>query len=100
MHTLFVIYGRPQDEAAFRAHYETVHLPLVAQLPGLRSARHTYDVSGQGEGDTAFCVFQGLFDSRAALEAALSSDIGAKLAADAPNYATGGIRLLMFPTLD
>lgn len=99
MYALFVIYGRPENEAAFRDHYEKVHLPLAAQLPGLRSARHSYDVVGLLDGDTAFCVFQGLFDSRSALEAALASDIGARLAADAPNYATGGMRLLMFPTL-
>ncbi len=100
MHVLMAIYGQPRDPAAFRHHYETVHLPLVRQLPGLRTCTHSYAVGSFVPDENVFCVFQALFDSPEALTAAMQSEAGARLAADGPNYATGGMRLLTFPRME
>ena len=34
---LTVVYGRPEDPAAFDEHYANVHAPLAAKIPGLES---------------------------------------------------------------
>ena len=39
------LYPRPDDPQAFRDHYENIHLPLVAKLPGLRSLRYSFDLA-------------------------------------------------------
>ena len=98
MHMLMAIYGRPADPAAFKAHYEAVHLPIAERLPGVVDVVHTFDVTDVTGGD-AFCVFTAVFRSRADLEAAMASEIGQELERDVPNYATGGIRLLILPKL-
>lgn len=96
-HRLLVLYRPPADPAQFRDHYARVHLPLVQALPGLRASRHSYDVEGVGEASPFFCVFEAEFDDAAALAAAMRSPEGAAVAADVPNYATGGVQILHYP---
>jgi len=33
---LTVLYGPPQDPAAFDEHYENIHVPLAAQIPNVQ----------------------------------------------------------------
>lgn len=97
MHKMLVLYPPPTDPQAFREYYEGTHLPLAAKLPGLRAMRYSFDVSsGPGE-SPYFAVWEGDFDSAEAMTAALSSPEGQAVAADVPNYATGGAVVLNYP---
>jgi len=99
MHRLLVLYDKPTDPAHFKKHYEEVHLKLAAKLPGLRRWGFSYDVKGLDGSQAYFCVFEGVFDSEAAMFAALQSPEGAAVSADVPNYATGPVQLMHFPVL-
>ncbi|MHA4854861.1 EthD family reductase [Rhodococcus sp. MSC1_016] len=103
MHKLVVLYPEPTDKAAFRDYYETTHLPLAAKLPGLRDHRYSYDVHGVGGESPYFALFEAAFDSAADMQAALESEQGQAVAADVPNYATGGAQIIHYipePALD
>lgn len=96
MHKVLVLYPPPKDPAHFKKYYEEKHLPLAAQLPGLLSMRHTFSVEGVGAPSPYFCVFECEFANAAAFGTAMQSEAGQKLAADVPNYATGGSTVLHF----
>ena len=77
-----VIYDTPSDVYAFECHYNDVHLPLARQYPGLRR----YTRSHKPEvviGEPCYAVMMLDWDDMAALEAALGSEIGQRVAADA-----------------
>jgi uncharacterized protein (TIGR02118 family) len=68
---------------------------LVAQQPGLRDYRYSFDVAA-GEGESPYyCVFEADFDDAAALSARQSPE-GQAVRADVPNYATGGAVVLNY----
>jgi len=46
---------------------------------------------------TYFCVFEADFESEVALASALGSEVGQAVAADVPNYASGGVTMVHFP---
>ncbi len=96
MHRLLVAYPRPADPARFMDYYVGTHLPLARQLPGLIACRHAL-MHAVGPGEPAhYLIFEADFSSEAALMAALGSDIGAKVAADVPNYSPAGATLMHF----
>lgn len=97
MHRLLTLYPPPSDPDAFRAHFEGKHLPLVEKLPGLRGYSYGFDLVAVDRGESPyFCTFAGDFDDARALDAALASPAGEAVAADVPNYATGGVLLLRY----
>jgi uncharacterized protein (TIGR02118 family) len=98
MHKFVVLYNQPDDPEHFRSYYESTHIPLAAGLPGLKAWRYSFDVSSPGQEDPPyFCIFEGEFDSEAAMGEALSGEYGQKVGADVPNYATGGATILTYP---
>lgn len=76
--TLLALYRRPVggDDAlaAFRRRYHDEHLPLIRQVPGLRSV-HVARIERRliGE-DDLILIARMIFDDRAALDAALASE--------------------------
>ncbi|MCA1525322.1 EthD family reductase [Bradyrhizobium yuanmingense] len=95
MHCLTVLYPTPDDPSAFRAYYVDKHVPLAATLPSL--VRHHYAFPQRlGPGEAPFCIFQAFFSDAAAMDAALGSEIGRKVAADVPNYSPKGATLCHF----
>ncbi len=100
MHRLLTLYPQPSDPDAFRAHFESTHLPLVEKLPGLRGYGYGFELAAVAGGEPPyFCTFAGDFDDAQALDAALASPAGEAVAADVPNYATGGVILLRYDVL-
>jgi uncharacterized protein (TIGR02118 family) len=78
MTTLLVLYRRPDGGAdalaTFLHRYETEHLPLVAQTPGLRATR-IQRVDGALGGETDLVLVAAMdFDDRAALDTGLASE--------------------------
>jgi uncharacterized protein (TIGR02118 family) len=96
MYRITVLYPPPHDEAAFRRYYEETHLPLAAKLPGLRASAHAFNVEGVGTTSPYFCVWHGDFDNQEAMGKAMGSPEGQAVAADVPNYATGGAIVLHY----
>ncbi|MFC7752604.1 EthD family reductase [Tsukamurella soli] len=92
---MLVLYPEPTDRRAFEEHYRAVHVPLAMKLPGLRAARFSLDVVAPA-GAGYFALFEADFDSAEALQAALASPEGVAVNRDVPNYATGGVQILMF----
>ncbi|MEB3371945.1 EthD family reductase [Saccharopolyspora mangrovi] len=92
MHKLLVLYPHPEDPAAFQAHYEGVHLPLAAKLPGMLDHRYSLNVHAEPE-SPYFAVFEADFPDAATMAAALASPEGEAVQADVPNYATGAVVL-------
>ena len=74
--TLLAIFKRPAggtDElATFMARYREEHLPLIAQVPGLRST-DVEEVIQKYAGEDIVVVTRMTFDDQAALDAAMSS---------------------------
>lgn len=96
MHKMQVLYPAPADPAAFMAYYETHHLPLARQLPGLRAERHFRPLM-LSPGAAVFLIWEGVFDDMAALFAALKSEIGQAVAQDVPHYSPAGATMLHYP---
>ena len=98
MHRLLVLYNVPKDPAHFRKYYVETHVPLASKMPGVKAASYSFDVKPLGPGRTPyFCVFEADFESEAALASALGSEAGKAVAADVPNYASGGVTMVHFP---
>ena len=85
MHCLTVTYVAPDDPAHFRDYYVKTHIPLARSLPGLISLSYGFP-EPMTPAPAPFCIFQAFFADAAAMEAALKSEIGGRVAADVPNY--------------
>jgi len=93
---LVVGYGTPSDPAAFDAYFASTHTPLTKKIPGLRRFE-TGKVLGSPDGSPApyYFIAELLFDDAEALQAGLASPEGEATAADVPNYASGGVTLMI-----
>ena len=96
MHKILVLYNKPKDPDHFRKYYVETHVPLAAKLPGLRAHRYSFNVEGLGAPSPYFCIFEAEFADAAAMGAALTSEMGAKVTADTANYASGGFTIVHY----
>jgi uncharacterized protein (TIGR02118 family) len=91
MARLVVMYDTPSDLAAFERHYNEVHIPLAKQYPGLRRFTRSHEPAAV-IGEPCYMVVMLDWDDMAALEAALGSEAGQRIAEDATSnlacYAT------------
>lgn len=96
MVTLTVLYGTPDDPGAFEAYYRNHHLPLVAKIPGI-GRREAARAVGTPDGKAAayYRTFTAWFASAADLEAAFATPEGRAVAADVPNFASGGATMFV-----
>jgi uncharacterized protein (TIGR02118 family) len=86
-----VMYDTPSDLAAFERHYNDVHIPLAKQYPGLGRYTRSHEPAAV-IGEPCYMVVMLDWDDMAALETALGSEIGQRIAEDATSnlarYAT------------
>lgn len=94
MTTLTVLYGPPADPKAFRRHYEGVHVPLAQALPGATDLHYSLNVDTLA-GSPIVATFRATFATRQALDDALASPQGQAAQADVPNFASGGVTILV-----
>lgn len=97
MARLLVLYGTPNDRAAFDRYYFGHHVPLAKSIPGLKG----YEVSdgaiaSPGGASDRHLVATLRFDSMAAIQTAFASPEGQAAAADLANFADGGAELIFF----
>lgn len=88
MHKLLVLYPPGQDEKKFRPYYETKHIPLANQLPGLLATRYSFQIGSPMGPAPFYCIFEADFPDEATMIAATSSELGQRVRDDAPNFAT------------
>jgi uncharacterized protein (TIGR02118 family) len=95
MYRLTVLYGHPQDPAAFDRYYREVHIPLARTMKGLKGwtiGKCESAVPGQLP---PYYMIVGLYaESRADLEAILASPEGQATVEDVPRFATGGFTFM------
>ena len=93
---LVALYGQPNDPHAFEQHYFGTHVPLSAKVGGIRRVE-TARVMTTAEGGSPpyYRLANVYFDSMAQMKTAMESPEGRALAADAANFATGGVTVLV-----
>ena len=92
---LLVLYGHPQDPAAFDKYYRDTHIPIAKRMKGLKKWTIGKVQGTPGEGASAYYYVADLYmESRDDFEYLLASPEGQAAVADVPNYATGGVTFL------
>ena len=92
---LIALYQAPADLEAFDRHYREVHTPIVLRYPKLRQLI-VANVEPFGQRSILYHLMtQMLFDSRADLDAAMSSDAGVESGRDLRNFANAGVTLFV-----
>lgn len=91
MVSLFALYRRPQDEAVFLDHYQSVHVPLARRMPGLLTLDWGTPASlNTGDGDQDwFLIAEMRFDTKDAMTEALQSSEGRLAGEDVNSFAAG-----------
>jgi uncharacterized protein (TIGR02118 family) len=93
---LTVLYATPEDPTAFEKHYLEVHMPLIPSLPGLQRAEAARFLPGpDGNPPPLYRIAELWFADTAAIQAALGSEQGAKVAADYAQIAPAGSQILI-----
>jgi uncharacterized protein (TIGR02118 family) len=92
-----VLYNEPADPAAFEAYYFGTHVPLAKKMPGVKKYTVNRGPLAAAAGQPPYFFMAELeFDSMDALQASFGSPEGAAAAGDLPNFATGGVTVLMY----
>ena len=93
---LIALYRKPEDEAAFMAHYDTVHRPLVEAVPGLAAIRVSRMVGAPTGGDAPyFLMAEMAFADRATFDAAMASPENRAAGKDLISFAKGIVTLMI-----
>lgn len=93
---LTVLYGQPQDSAAFDLYYQGTHAALVQKIPGLKGFVITKPASLNPQEPSPYYVIANLyFESMAAFQTSLQSPEGQAAAGDLQHFATGGATLVV-----
>ncbi len=94
MKQVIVIYGMPEDPAAFDRHYAEVHIPLTRKMPLLKGFEVSRGPVAASAGAPVHLVAILSYASGEDLEVSLASPEGQAAVADVGNFATGGATLL------
>jgi len=91
-----VMYGQPEDPAAFDEHYAAKHIPLVDKIPNLRRFE-SGKVLGTPDGSAPpfYYLAELWFDDAAALQASFGTPEGEAAGADVETFATGGATVMI-----
>ncbi|SRR5713101_2456264 len=97
--TLVVLYNQPKDTAAFEKYYAEKHGPLVAahaQEIGFTRVEYVrFSPSADGKPAAIYREADLRWDSKEARDKGMATDGFKAVAGDIPNYATGGVTVLL-----
>ncbi len=90
------MYGHPDDPEAFEKYYNETHLPNVAQIPGVVKSEFT-KILGTPNGEKAaeYRLAEVYFNSEEELKANMTGLEGMAAINDIPNFATGGVKVMV-----
>jgi uncharacterized protein (TIGR02118 family) len=90
------LHGRPSDPAEFDRYYRDVHTPLVQRIPGVRNIRFGRVLATNDDAPSPYYLVSDVyFDDAASLEAARGTPEMAAALADVPNFASGGVTIML-----
>ena len=94
-----VLYGEPQDPAAFEEYYLERHIPeFGVKIPGLITADISKSVKTGEEKPPYYRIADLWFKDMAVMTQALGSPEGKAAVADVGTFATGGYKVLVSET--
>ena len=92
---LTVLYGNPEDPAAFDEYYQDTHVPLADRIPNVQRFE-AGRVASMDESEPPYHLIAELwFESADVLQESMSSAEGQAAADDIPNFATGGATMFV-----
>src|SRR5215475_5912312 len=92
---LTVLYGHPQDSAAFDRHYQQTHAALVVKFPGVKGfVTNKPAALNPQEPSPYYFIAEVYFENMTAMQAALQSPEGQAAVDDLQNFATGGVTVV------
>ena len=90
-----VLYGHPANPESFEKYYAETHTPLVGKVQGIVKAELTKFLSNpDGTAAAYYRMAELYFPGPAEMQQAMGSPEGQALAADLPNFATGGVTII------
>ena len=93
---LVVMYGVPEDESAFDAHYADTHAPLAEKIPGLRRFDHGRVLATPDGSPAPYYYLAELhFDDVEALQSGMGSPEGEAAGGDVTTFASGGATMMI-----
>jgi uncharacterized protein (TIGR02118 family) len=96
MYCITVLYGHPQDPAAFEKYYRETHLPLAMKIPGLKGFTIGKIETADPNQPAPYYRIASLYAGSAQeLQTMLSTPEAQAAVADTHNFATGGVTLLV-----
>ncbi len=91
-----LLYGHPTDSDAFEKYYAETHLPIAAKMKGVDKLELTKFLSAPDGSKAAYYRMAELFFAGPAeLQETMSSPEGQTAVADLPNFATGGVTMII-----
>ncbi len=93
---LTVLYGHPTDAAAFEDYYSNTHTPIALTMKGHSKLELTKFISAPDGTQAAYHrMAEFWFATPEAMQATMGSPEGQATAGDIPNFATGGVTLIV-----
>lgn len=97
---LMILYGHPEDAAAFEQYYASTHIPYASEhMPNVREATNSRvldTLDDPPDGRVPFYrISQLTYDDLASLRQGIESEDGRSTIADLATFATGGATLLI-----
>ena len=101
MARLLVMYKTPLDAAAFDAHYFAKHAPIARKIPRLRKYEVSKGAVATPAGPSNIHLVATLwFDDMSAVQSAFASAEGQAAANDVKTFATGGVDMYVFDSVE
>ena len=95
MTRLLVLYGHPEDPAAFDRYYSQIHVPLAKKMQGLKKwTIGRVQGTPDGEPSDYYYIADLYADSREQLEAIFATPEGKAAVEDVPEFASGGVTFI------
>ena len=93
---LTVLYGHPEDPAAFEGYYANTHMALADKIPNFQRYEAARIVATpDGTPSPYYRIFEMYFDDMQQLQSSLSTAEGQAAPNDIPNFATGGAKIFI-----
>ncbi len=91
MYRVTILYGMPDDPAAFRQYYYDTHIPIARKMRGLTGWNLSWVEPGPGSPATYLLVAELYARDQESMDAILASPEGQAASADLANFVTGTV---------